>query len=387
MNLTLWILAAMIVAQASPEKPKLQFDERTIAADLKGGYQVVAEDLNRDGRPDLVALASDMPELVWFENPHWTRHVIATPFPRMINLAVVFSGPRPAIVLAGGFSNEARRSPGTIWALEAGEDPRRPWTAREIDRVPTAHRLRLADIAGDGKPVIVNAPLTGPDASGPDYRGHTPLLYYRPGEWQRRLIGDENEGVVHGIHVIDWDGDGHDEILTASFVGIHLYKLLGDGRWSRMEIARGDPAPWPKCGASDVAAGRLGSRRFLCAIEPWHGHQIAVYHEEKGVWERRVIEDSFVDGHTIQAADLNGDGRDEIIGGYRGAGGGLFVYTAEDDRGTRWSRQTIEKGTVAAASCAVADFNGDGRPDIACIGSASANLKLYENRTEPWPRE
>jgi hypothetical protein len=25
------------------------------------------------------------------------------------------------------------------------------------------------------------------------------------------------------------------------------------------------------------------------------------------------------------------------------------------------------------------DLNGDGRPDIACIGSATANLKWYEN--------
>jgi hypothetical protein len=27
----------------------------------------------------------------------------------------------------------------------------------------------------------------------------------------------------------------------------------------------------------------------------------------------------------------------------------------------------------------VADLNGDGRLDIACIGSSTANLKLYEN--------
>ena len=34
---------------------------------------------------------------------------------------------------------------------------------------------------------------------------------------------------------------------------------------------------------------------------------------------------------------------------------------------------------MAAAACAVADLNGDGRTDIACIGSATANLKWYEN--------
>ena len=89
----------------------------------------------------------------------------------------------------------------------------------EIDRLTTSHRLRWADIYGNGKKVLINAPLTGPHAEAPDYRDHTPLVFYRPGEWKRELIGDENEGVVHGIYVIDWDGDGRDEILTASFRG------------------------------------------------------------------------------------------------------------------------------------------------------------------------
>ena len=37
-----------------------------IATGLKGGYQVVAADMNRDGKPDLIALASGMPDLVWY---------------------------------------------------------------------------------------------------------------------------------------------------------------------------------------------------------------------------------------------------------------------------------------------------------------------------------
>jgi hypothetical protein len=69
--------------------------------------------------------------------------------------------------------------------------------------------------------------------------------------------------VVHGIYIVDWDGDGRDEILTAGFTGIHLHKLGKDGHWSRTEIAKGDPAPWPKSGSSDVAVGQVGKRRFL----------------------------------------------------------------------------------------------------------------------------
>jgi hypothetical protein len=357
-----------------------QFIEHTIATDLKGGYQVVAADLNRDGKTDLIALASGMPELVWFENPGWQRHVIAGNLSQMINLVVLESGVQPVIVLASGFSSEAKNSPGIVSVLEPDGDVRRPWKIREIDRLPTSHRLRLADIDASGNKVVVNAPLTSAETSGPDYRGHTPLVYYRPGDWRRRLIGDENEGVMHGIYVVDWDEDGRDEILTASFVGIHLYKLRPDGGWIRTEITKGDPAPWPKSGASDVAVGHLESRRFLCAIESWHGNQVTVYRQENGGWTRAVIDDSFIDGHAIYAADLNQDGRDEIIAGYRGKGGSVYIYTADDELGARWTRHDLDKGGISAASCVIIDLNSDGKLDIACIGSATANLKWYENK-------
>ncbi len=352
-----------------------RFRERTVATDLKGGYQVVAFDLNRDGRPDLIALARGMPELVWYENPGWQRHVIAGGFSNMINLAVFELAQGPVIVLASGFSSEAKKSTGVVSVLEPDGDVRRPWKVREIDRLPTSHRLRMADF-GDGR-IVLNAPLTAPDAVGPEYQGHVPLVYYIPGEWKRVTIGNQEQGVMHGICVVDWDGDGRDEVLAASFLGIHLYKRLAGGAWRRTEIAKGDPAPWPKSGASDVAVGQLHDRRFLCSIEPWHGNQVAVYVESGGMWRRHVIDDSFIDGHAVYAADLNGDSRDEIVAGYRGSGGSVYIYAATDDSGSRWTRHDLDKGGISAASCTIGDLNGDGKPDIACIGSATSNLKLY----------
>jgi hypothetical protein len=357
------------------------FAEHTLATGLKGGYQVVAGDLNHDGKPDLIALASGMKELVWFENPTWERHVIAGNLSHMINcvLVQVEGDPIPEIVLATEFANQAKDSLGVVSVLRHNGDPRQPWTVTEIDRLTTSHRLRSADIDGSGKRVVINAPLTGAKAEAPEYRDQTPLVFYRPGEWKRQTISTENSGVVHGIYVVDWDGDGRDEILTASFTGIHLFKLGTDGQWTRTEIAKGDPAPWPKSGSSDIAVGHLGKQRFLAAIEPWHGNQVAIYRPNRGAWQRQVIDDSLVDGHTIVTADLNGDGSDQVIAGYRGKGQSVYLYYAQDADGERWSRQTLDEGGMSAATCAVADLNGDGRPDIACIGSATANLKWYEN--------
>jgi len=356
------------------------FREHTVAMGLRGGYQVVAADLNHDGRPDLIALSNNANELVWYENPTWERHVLGSNFSHMINCVPVGADAEgiPDIVLASEFSNVAKNSIGVVSVLHHDGDPRQPWKVTEIDRIPTSHRLRLGYVDGSGKPVVINAALTGPHAEPPDFRDATPLVYYRPGVWKREAILPENNGLVHGIYVLDWDADGRDEILTAGFEGIHLFKFGTNGQWTRTALAQGAPDPWPKSGSSDIAVGRLGKERFMAAIEPWHGNQVAVYRERGGAWQRQVIDTSLVDGHTIQVADLDGDGNDEVIAGFRGGSHSVYLYHYDPDGGT-WTREFLDNGGMGAAACAVADLNGDGRPDIACIGSATANVKWYEN--------
>src|SRR5258708_5446222 len=213
------------VVALSAHAQTLRFEEHTIAADLKGGYQVIAYDINHDGKPDLVALASGMTELVWFENPGWQRHVIASNLPHMINCALwdIDGDGIPEIVVAYECSRDASKSAGIVALLEHQGDPRQPWKVTEIDRLPTSHRLRWANIDGSGKKVVINAPLTDAQARAPEYRGHVPLVDYRPGEWKRHVISDEEEGVVHGIYVTDWDHTARANFLGAGFTGSHLY--------------------------------------------------------------------------------------------------------------------------------------------------------------------
>jgi len=373
------VLLSLFVLPLLSAQPA-RFVEHTIDTGLKGGYQVVVADLNHDGKPDLIALASGLPELVWYENPTWQRHVIATGFSHMINcVAVNVDGDGiPEIVLASDFANQAKNSVGIVSVLRHNGDPRGLWDVTEIDRLSTSHRLRTADIDGSGKLVVINAALTGATAEAPDYREQTPLVFYRPGVWKREYISRENLGIVHGLYILDWDGDGRDEILTAGFEGIHLFKLGSDGKWTRSTIAQGDPDPWPKSGSSDIAVGHLGKERILAAIEPWHGNQVAIYRLLGKQWQREVIDATLVDGHTIQMADFNGDGNDEVVAGYRGPGQSVYIYSYEA-AGKRWIRQKLDDGGMAAAACAVADLNDDRRIDIACIGAATANLKWYEN--------
>jgi Aldos-2-ulose dehydratase, beta-propeller domain/FG-GAP-like repeat len=364
-----------------PESAAEGFAAHTIDTDLAGGYQVVVADLNRDGKPDIIGLASGLKELRWYENPGWQKHVLVTGINQPINAAAhdVDGDGIPEIALAHGFSNVYARSAGILSILTHQGDSAGPWSIKEIDRVPTSHRLRFADITGTGSKVLVNFPLIGSQAVAPDYRDHVALLMYRPGDWKREVITDAEEGVVHGILATTWADDKREALLSASFLGISALQFE-KGAWTRVVIVKGDPGEWPKSGSSDVAVGRLGGERFLAAIEPWHGNKVAIYRRAGNTWTRHVIDETIGDGHTIVAGDFDADGRDEVIVGERQGKRSVYLYRVTNVKEDTWSKTPLDEGGMAGAGCAVADLNADGSPDVACIGTATANLKWYENR-------
>ena len=383
------ILAAAPAARAQPPAAAepLPFVTHTIATELAGAYQAVAADLNADARPDVIALSTRLPELVWYENPGWERHVIADGLTRMINVAAhdIDGDGIPELALAHDFSSTYADSVGIVSLLTHRGDPRETWSMREIDRVPTTHRLRWADADGSGAKVLVSAPLIGDESLRPEFHDTLSLLWYRPDDWERRTMTDAERGVVHGIGVGPWDDPGRDAVLSASFLGVHVHELA-DGGWTRTHVTAGDPSDWPASGASEAQAGRLGGERFVATIEPWHGHQVVVYRQASGsgAWSRHVLDPSIEDGHTVVVGDLDGDGRDEIVAGERRGRQSLYLYRmGAGDAG--WSRQVLDDGDMGAGGCAIADLNLDDRPDVVCAGSRTANLKWYENagRREP----
>ena len=369
---------SLLCSLACAAPPDIRFEAHTIATGLTGGYHVVVADLNHDGKPDIIALADGLSELVWYENPGWQRHVIVAGRSHMINLAAadVDGDGIPELLLADGFEMNPAASAGNVWLLRHKGDPREPWDMRLIDNLPTTHRLRVAKMGTHGELAFINAPLAGPKSVAPDYRDAIPLSLYRPGTWKRELVNGDLHGVLHGIFITDWDGDGRDDILTASFEGIHLLRNTAAG-WQMSKLGSGDESPWPKCGSSDVTVVRTRQGRQLAAIEPWHGNQVSIYSEKQGKWQRKVIDSSLEDGHTIVAADFAGDGEQEVVAGFR-EGHTLVLYRS-GEKGA-WTRSVIDNH-ITAAGCAVADLNGDGRIDLVCIGSATANLIWYENVT------
>lgn len=371
----------------APVEPSAPFHPHTVATGIRGGYQVVAADLNKDGRTDLIGLGSNNPELVWYENPYWTPHVIARGVPRMVNLDAmdVDRDGIPEIALAYGFTLNPKQGTSRLGILKANSDPREPWSLKEIDAVPTSHRARFVRIGG--QPILIHAPIIGwqaPGTADPDHTP-TPLNAYRPPEWKRETITEENLGVVHDLLVHDWDGDRQDDLLTAGYQGVYVYSLTKGGAWTRTEVVKGDPAEWPRSGSSEITVGSFGKKRFFVTNEPFHGTQVVVYQEaSKGVWSRAVIDARLSNSHALLLVDADGDGNAEIVaGGTRGAARGVkpgvFFYKATDGSGQTWERLSLDP-TIAANGCVSADFNGDKKMDVACIDNSDPwALRWYEN--------
>ena len=371
-------------------------------AKIPDGYQVAVADLIGQGRLDILGLSSASSIVMWYENPTWKPWPVTTTTHKNISLAPLFWPGYPArgLALASDFALDNSTHGGSLWWAEPNADWAKEWRLRPLGKIPTSHRLRWANLDGRGRLGLVDAPILGFGAVAPDYKAPAPLTWFEmpeiftrghtsskvapPLEWPSHRI-DESLTVVHGVNVLDWDGDGRDEILTASFEGVHLFHSAGYGAdlvWTRTHLAEGDQHSGPKRGASEIGVGRVAGKKFLATIEPWHGDQVVVYTEGKPgeLWTRHAIDPSFHEGHALACADLDGDGNDEIVAGFRGPGTSLYVYYAADASGLNWERQLLD-AEMAASGVVIADVMGNGRKDVVAIGSSTGNVKWYQNQS------
>ncbi len=386
-------LAASSLRGAGPAGP-VDFVAHDVDANFRGGYSVSVADFNKDGKPDIIANSLAVSELAWYENPTWERHVIAPETQQIVNQAMadIDGDGIPEIAFQSSFAMQAANSAGINWIARHNGDPKQPWTVEKIDSFPTSHHVAWADLDGDGKKELLNAPLIGEKSVAPTYdQDKASVFWYSPKDWKRHVVTTEIPGIIHRVRPVMWDGNRREQVLVASFEGIALYRSTGSGENMKFEktlLSAGHAEKAPRLGASDVGVGKQDGKRFFASVEPWHGNEVVVYTDKSGKWERRVIFDKVASGHEIAVVDLNGDGRDDIVAndnsnpGARNPNaprGGVHVFFAPADAATgEWTYRKIDD-TKAMNSCVGADVNGDKRMDIVCTGAGGA-IRWYENK-------
>lgn len=378
----------------APAAGPVQWTPHDIDADFRGGYAVAVADFNKDGGPDVIANSLGVSEVAWYENPSWARHVIVSGQRQIVNQAMadIDGDGIPEVAFQSAFAMQPEKSEGLNWLARHQGDPRRPWKVEQLDAFPTSHHVVWADLDGDGARELVNAPLIGPKGLAPTYdQDRAPVFWYSPKDWTRHIVTEDIPGIIHRVRAVKWDGGARDQIVVASFEGIALYRSTGSGAGMTFEkqlLSAGHVEKAPRLGASDVGIGTQAGRRFLASVEPWHGNEVVVYTEKGGQWQRRVIFDRIGSGHEVAVADLDGDGRDDVIANDNSRPternpsvpiGGVHLFYAPDDAASgTWQYQRLED-TAAMNGCVGADLNADKRTDLVCTG-ASGKVRWYENR-------
>ena len=296
-------------------------------------------DVNRDGRLDVVAAAFMLTELAWYENPGpeglrlghtWPKHVWEDTKAAENEAHLMVDVDRDGI-LDWVVNSWNTKNPMTVWRLvdngnRDGKTAAYSLEKHVIGKAGNQHGMGVGDINGDGRPDILC--------------GHG--WYEQPEKcWETDWAFHANWNIQGSIPmlVVDLDRDGKNDVIAGQGHNYGLY-------W------------WRTTGIAPDGS---------------------IQYEEK------VIDKSFSQPHALAMADLDGDGRDELITGKRyyahngGDPGGqdmpeINAYSFIDGK---FTKSSIERGHVGIGlQIATGDLDGDGRIDIAVAGKSGTYALL-----------
>ncbi len=381
---TAFLLAASVVVlvatAAEPPAPKFRAVDIDTAVNI--GYGLAIADINGDGKPD-IALA-DQKTIQWYENPTWKKHVIAENLTAQDNVCIaamdIDGDGKAEIAVGAGWNPGDTVNSGAVFYLIAPKDRTQKWEPVKLHHEPTVHRMHWVKNPA-GKFDLIVKPLHGRGNKGNEGVGGRVLAYTMPtdpkGEWKTTVVSDALHA-SHNFQPINWNKDGEHELILGAKEGLFWFGQ-STGTWKQRQFGTN----W----VGEVRDGRLpGGGRFIATIEPMHGTTVGAYTEPasgKGPWSRAVLDGTLKDGHGLAVADLLGTGSDQIVAAWRGMNPkgvpGIKIFAPLDKAGSQWKEFPISGEAVAVEDLKVADLNGDGKPDIIAAGRQTKNVRIFFN--------
>jgi hypothetical protein len=206
----------------------------------------------------------------------------------------------------------------------------------------------------------------------------------KPENWKPVVISDSLH-VAHNFDAFPLPSGGSG-LMVASYEGISFIKLgKSEEKVTTLYHNANQDNPKGSRGASEIR--HLDVFFPIATVEPWHGNQIIAYMpSEKKETVRFVIDDHLRWGHAINWLEL--DKEQFLVAGVRDNPAkddkftekrGVRLYR-NDPKTKKWERYILEDGGVAVEDLTVADLDGDGKPDIIAVGRATGNARIYWNK-------
>ena len=201
----------------------------------------------------------------------------------------------------------------------------------------------------------------------------------------------------YGIAAADLDGDGDLDLTSADALPhnqLYWFENDGQGNFTRHLIEENYPDRLERHAIGDINGD---GHPDVVIVENLRGDLL--WYENSGkprddrVWKRHLITEATIPGaYDVALADFDGDGHLDVAASTWRLSNEFDWFqnsgTPEDDK--PWTRHVIEADVAETRTIRVADFNGDGKPDLLGTASAAPLVVWYENpgkpATQPWKR-
>lgn len=359
-----------------PETPRPRFEYVAIDPANAGDCKMVG-DIDGDGYPDLLIAGKPEEKLSWYRYPDWKKTVIATP-----NIEFTTDG---AVVDVDGDGDldivvpDGNQGANLLWF----ENPRptgdpgsgSAWRRRVIGSIGGWGKdVRLADYDGDG---LIDVATRSRDEA---------MVFFqtRPDVWQHVALPSVtlgSEGMAQG----DVDGDGDEDLILRGVWLENPGSPARDGKkWTQHRIGPANTdfkalvADINGDGAMDVL---FSSSENSDDVNWWSAEN----GNPRGQWIPHTIMPQVEQAHTLQAADMDGDGDTDVVVGqmHTSAAKELAIFYNDDGAGTRWGRVVV--GKLGLHNGVVADIGNDGDYDIfGANWTGNPPVQLWVNQKNAW---
>jgi Bacterial Ig-like domain (group 3)/FG-GAP-like repeat len=377
------------------------FRQGGYSASSSGAGALAVADVNGDGKVDVISVGGSIGVLLGNGDGTFQPQVVYNSGGEgadSVAIADVNGDGKADLVVSNQFMTQGKANGGVGVLLGNGDGTFQAAVSYDAGGMQ-AYSVAVADLNGDHHPDIVVTTFYAANAYNNDYADGSVgvLLGNGDGSFQPVVNYYSGGGQTYGVAIADLNGDGKPDLLVANTsvgkgsggndntLGVLLGK--GDGTFRH---------------AISYATGAIGAFSVVVADVNGDGKADALMTEHypdpggpaavgvvlgngDGTFRAPVIYQSGgYDDNTIAAADVNGDGKLDLVIASQGVSctgcvGGVSVLMGNGN-GTFQSQVSYGTGTTNPTySVAVADVNGDGKPDIVAASSCISNVNCVSS--------